>query len=278
MKKTSRIQRFLLTILIAVLLAGAVIPAESVPVQAAVNEYYQSKLSGKNLKIYNGLVKTTKKNAKKYMSLDLSKGSRKLNGSIASIIKLDHPELFWLQSWSQMTFSFSDSDDFFYSPTYISGAYKKNKTFKAKVNKIVKSLKKKCKGKSQVEKARIIHDYVCSTATYKQSKYDQTAYGILVQHKAVCAGYAAAYKLLCDRLGVKCICVAGYVNGVGHELNYVKIKGKYYLVDCTWDDNYGSGWRYTYFMRGSSSTGCKLAKCYGVKIPKLSKTDLKIPR
>lgn len=49
----------------------------------------------------------------------------------------------------------------------------------------------------------------------------------------VCEGYARAFKMLCDKIGVECI----LVGSDKHMWNYVKMEdGNWYAVDTTWND------------------------------------------
>lgn len=58
----------------------------------------------------------------------------------------------------------------------------------------------------------------------------------------VCEGYARAFKVLCDRLGIPCVLTEGQArNNISsasqpHMWNYVQIDGKWYAVDVTWND------------------------------------------
>ena len=66
-------------------------------------------------------------------------------------------------------------------------------------------------------------------------------YGTLINQKAVCEGYAKAFKYIMDELEIPCILVCGTAtNSVGvtenHAWNYVQIDGIWYAVDVTWDD------------------------------------------
>ena len=62
--------------------------------------------------------------------------------------------------------------------------------------------------------------------------------------QVVCEGYAKAFKAICDEYDVPCIIVSGKAGTTGdseeyenHMWNQVKMDyGKWYLVDCTWDD------------------------------------------
>ena len=61
----------------------------------------------------------------------------------------------------------------------------------------------------------------------------------------VCEGYAKAFKVLCDQLGVPAVCVSGLSDksrtGSGHMWNLAQIGGSWYLVDVTWDDSDTAG-------------------------------------
>ena len=74
-----------------------------------------------------------------------------------------------------------------------------------------------------------------------------TSYGALVNGKAVCAGYARAYQLLLNRIGVDCITIQGKgepkkdtilfgVTGPTHAWNAVKNGTTWLMTDVTWDD------------------------------------------
>jgi len=58
----------------------------------------------------------------------------------------------------------------------------------------------------------------------------------------VCDGYARAFKVLCDKLGIPCVVETGWSKAsasgpVGfHMWNLVQIGGKWYGVDVTWND------------------------------------------
>ena len=59
----------------------------------------------------------------------------------------------------------------------------------------------------------------------------------------VCEGYARAFKVLCDKLGIPCVLATGYArsqaggNGVTHMWNEVQMEnGLWYAIDVTWND------------------------------------------
>ena len=60
--------------------------------------------------------------------------------------------------------------------------------------------------------------------------------GRIGTHGPVCEGYARAFKVLCDKLGIPCV----LVDGANHMWNYVQMEdGKWYGVDVTWNDPTG---------------------------------------
>ncbi len=100
------------------------------------------------------------------------------------------------------------------------------------------------KGLNEYEKAKYIHDYIINHCRYPDPDADGsysdttyfTAYGALVNGKAVCEGYSKAFYLLCKEVGIESLFVIGEADGIGHMWNMVKCDGKWYHIDLTWDD------------------------------------------
>ena len=107
-----------------------------------------------------------------------------------------------------------------------------------------------------------VHDYLADTvyypdlnsSDYKMSAHD--AYGALIEGRAVCQGYSDAIKLLCDYYNIPCVCISGKTDtGGGHMWNAVQMDdGKWYFIDCTWDDQGNKGTFYDFFLTGSETT------------------------
>lgn len=106
---------------------------------------------------------------------------------------------------------------------------------------------------SDYEKVCAIYDYLCENVTYDydglaaDDKYAHSAYAALIKGKAVCQGYATLFYRLALELGVD----ARYISGIGaggpHGWNIVKLDGKYYNLDATWDAGYSY---YQWFLVG----------------------------
>ena len=114
------------------------------------------------------------------------------------------------------------------------------------------------------EKVKAIHDYIILTTTYDIVNLnrdtipdlDYTAKGVLENKIGVCRGYAEAFLLLMNRLGIECDIITGYAENLSHAWNVVKINEKWYQIDCTYDDPLDHGddsgisdnLRYDYFL------------------------------
>lgn len=98
---------------------------------------------------------------------------------------------------------------------------------------------------SDYEKSKRIHDRLIAITEYDYDSADagtigleHTAYAALVNGYAVCDGYAKAYQYLLYKVGILAIVAGGYADGGDHAWNIVRLDGKWYMTDVTWDDPY----------------------------------------
>ena len=71
--------------------------------------------------------------------------------------------------------------------------------------------------------------------------------------------YALAFQRIMQEMKIPCM----YVKGKDHAWNMVKLKGKWYFVDVTWDDSFGG---YKYFLKGTSDfSGHNIPKTLSIK-------------
>lgn len=109
---------------------------------------------------------------------------------------------------------------------------------------------------TDMEKALYINDYLaqnCEYDTTLSKDFIYSAYGVFVNKVAVCQGYALAYYVLANELGLDCEVVTS--DSLNHAWNMVKINGKYYQVDTTWNDPTPDfmGWAgHQYFMKSTA--------------------------
>lgn len=98
-------------------------------------------------------------------------------------------------------------------------------------------------GSNLLQKALAIHDYLVNNVTYdedelyriKSSVVSHTAYGAIVEKKAVCEGIAYAFSHLAKQVGISTTVVNGIADGGEHAWNMIQIGSDYYHIDATWD-------------------------------------------
>ncbi len=73
---------------------------------------------------------------------------------------------------------------------------------------------------------------LASNASPEQTDDLRSIYGVFVNKKAVCVGYAKATQYLLNLCGIECT----YVTSDTHAWNLIKLEGDYYHLDTTWGD------------------------------------------
>lgn len=167
---------------------------------------------------------------------------------IHELVLADHPEYFWYDGF----IGYSSSGSGFITDTYFYYAIEEDMLEEAKadfdeqVRKILSSIPEEAE--TDYDKALYLHDLLVEMIDYEQVGYHQTAYGALVDRKAVCAGYTRAYQYLLRRIGIDSFYVAGEaiyqdadIVPIPHAWNLMWIDGKCLYTDVTWDDPIGSG-------------------------------------
>ena len=111
------------------------------------------------------------------------------------------------------------------------------------------------------EIVRTVCDFVTERTEYdrihqKNSGYHlkSTAYGALINGYALCQGYAVTVYRLLRECGIGCRVITGTAvlpsgETEAHAWNLVRIDGRYYNLDLTWDDQQGSD---AYYLCGAS--------------------------
>lgn len=96
---------------------------------------------------------------------------------------------------------------------------------------------------SDYDKFKAAYDYIARNVQFN----DEAMSGdidVLVDGISVCHGFAAAYRYLCALMELECWFVSGKAGGSFHAWNKVKLDGKYYNVDPTWNEE---GYKYFLF-------------------------------
>lgn len=179
-------------------------------------------------------------------------------------VSYDHPELFYV-----------DFQRLGYMKTPFGVVYNPSYTYKSstqsimcdQINNAVQSILKEARTagvRTSLEYCRWFHNYLVKNVKYNYDALRNpdmypdafNCFGALVNKKAVCEGISKAFKLLCDRAGVKAFVVAGESNlpstnqMMAHAWNCIVVNNQYAHVDVTWDINMSEvakSTRYDYF-------------------------------
>ena len=155
----------------------------------------------------------------------------------------DHPEIFWLTG----TIGFYTDESMTVIQTYSNFSPEEVGTrvsaMRSAANAFYTSVPD---GLSAFEREVMVHDFLIDHVEYDKNvdtiNLDNnnpdtyTAYGALVNKVSVCEGYARAFQMLLNGLGVECVGVIGESQNQMHIWNAVKLDGSWYYVDPTWDD------------------------------------------
>ena len=103
---------------------------------------------------------------------------------------------------------------------------------------------------SDYRKIKGVYDWICDNIEYDYdwddehpeeniSYYQHTTHAAIIEKKAVCQGIASLFYRLMLELDVDCRYITGIADQPGdtdyHAWNIVKLDGKYYNMDATWD-------------------------------------------
>ena len=141
------------------------------------------------------------------------------------------------------------------------------------------------RNKTHYEAIKIVHDYIIKNAAYFKLKAStdnkkvdmiaagcetiytvntisvHSAYAIVKEQLGVCQAYAGLFQKFMEKLGIESYYVTGKTTG-NHAWNLVKLDGKYYNIDLTFDDptsrdsqedSVSGIERYDYFLKGNKS-------------------------
>ena len=161
-------------------------------------------------------------------------------------VEMDNPQIFWLRSSYDFITDGSGSVEIVLHSIMSSSD---RKIAVKKLKKVVKKVTSKITpDMTEFECELYFHDYIVNNCRYFKEIYSgsenqkcYTSYGCLVNKKAVCGGYTAAFSLLLSKVGIKSSTVEGErkdrTENIGHVWNAVKLDGKWYHTDVTWNDD-----------------------------------------
>ena len=156
---------------------------------------------------------------------------------VMAVLRVESPELFMIEAGYRYIFNETDSRIY---PTY-NCTREEAEITQEMINKGVAKIVRNAKRRdSVVERLKYVYDWFALNQEYGYVDYNKqqsySAAGVFRENKAVCAGFAQAFQLICKRLGID----SGYVVGnidkqqeITHAWNIVRIDGCIYHVDVT---------------------------------------------
>ena len=173
-------------------------------------------------------------------------------------IRMDHPEIFYTVTFH--TRAYAHADTLQLCPDYLFEGrqlQQQREAMKARVAKLARA----AQDKNEADRLKYIHDFICENVRYDKLKkpYSHEIIGPLGQGVGVCEGIAKSVKVLCDALDIPCV-IALCDNNPARRIRYrhmwdvVRVGGKYYHLDATFDNSLGSPEeiRYDYYLLGDS--------------------------
>lgn len=223
--------------------------SQSYTPSGSITYYYYDRLSDGQKALYNTISKAI--NDMKEGLIELGSCSDEDIALAFNAVRTDHPEYFWIPisyitkiDGNSRFIAFDYKDDK-YSVSYTCSREERNSmqaALNAKISKIRSEVFKNKMGIYELELA--LHDWICNNVTYVTTgELVNTAYGALVNGKALCEGYSRAMQILCYEFKIPCTLVCGKATDPktkkteSHMWNVIQLDKEWYNVDATWDDD-----------------------------------------
>ena len=224
------------------------------------NEYWKSTLNDNQKILYNELKEAYLQFLDTFSTRAKSMTENEFQEVYAAVL-LDHPEIFWMDSYQVITKPFSNKVNvhkkiklFYYYDK--DEAMKKKEIIEPAIAKIVEQASEL---ESDYQKVLFVHDTILEQTKYvdytKDNRHDfQSIVSIFESNQSVCAGYTYGFKLIMDRLGIESVSVRDVGNkneDDNHIWNMVKLYDAWFNLDLTWDDvkNPSGKISYAYFLK-----------------------------
>ena len=166
--------------------------------------------------------------------------------------RLSRYDSFGIKRYAATASKYTKNSEFYYTITYTVEYYltaDQEIALDTKIGTVLNGLN--LSGKTDLEKVTAIYAYLCDNVVYDENATNCfTAYGALLDGRAVCQGYALAMMRLLNAVDVETDVVLGTSSEINHMWNVVKLDGEYFLLDATWDSD-SEEECYAYFLKGS---------------------------
>ena len=248
---------------------------EDYPVYDARNvyEYWKTTLNEKQQILYEEM-KESYLQFRDTFSTQIDNISPNEFNNVYRTIYLDHPEIFWMDSYLTIKTLTNNVNTNREIDLYYSHSLEEAKEIKSRIevryNEIVEEAKNQ---DNDFKKIKYVHDKLIEISQYHDyteeeiSQY-QSMVSIFETGNTVCAGYAYGFKFIMDQLGIKTICTHDISNedtSKNHIWNMVELYGKWYNLDITWDNKKDTeGIIYDYFLKDNDEFYTNHRMQYGI--------------
>lgn len=197
--------------------------------------YYYQKMSNQMQLVYDEMYEGILNRKEK---INISPLNEELFKKVFYALTFDNPEI--IQLSDDYTYDLREGYVIKFYPTYTISKKEYSQRIKEINNEVLK-IQTATKDLSNYEKELYIHDYLLKKCVYA-SEGDNiiNIYGALIEGKANCRGYSAAFSYLLNSCGV----ISGQLIGTtvkndvieGHSWNFVILDDEYYYCDVCWND------------------------------------------
>lgn len=214
--------------------------AELPPIPNLEKKYFLSQLSGGELefctRLYAGLMALEENISVSGTAIDFDRAD-----ALIQALFDDCPELYMctgdytirgIQTAGSLEFKYRMTREEYYSAAI-------------EVSGLIGKWQEGTDGLADYDKALYVYDSIAALCSYSaDDELSDTAYGALIEGKALCQGYSKAFQLAMHSLGMRCLFVSS--EEMMHGWNIIELDGKFYQLDLTWDDS-GDVGTYAYF-------------------------------
>lgn len=231
-----------------------VILPEEPPQDASVHfsHYCYSKLTDLQKEYYEAMYTAVQNMQIGWIPLGKKEAAYKTDVAVVrNAIANDHPDIFWLPPYyatavanspdgkpTVLVYFAASSES---EPSYLVSRSQAEE-MKLALNKAADQIVSAVTATDPYEKELQLHDLLCQWVEYSDDPADgmkYSAFGALVNKKAVCEGYSRAMQFLLGKMGITAVTVTGTGGGEGHMWNAVNLWGEWYHLDVTWNDTKG---------------------------------------
>ena len=169
---------------------------------------------------------------------------------IRDCVLADHPELFYV-SGVQMTTLTNQASNLVTDVT-VDGQYSYTAEEATVLQREIDAATAECLAglppdADDYAKAKYLYEYIAENTEYDhaslyggagddQASDSQTIAGVLVNKRAVCAGYARTLQYFLQKLDIPCVYVTGSTSDGDHAWVAAQLDGEWYFIDPTWGD------------------------------------------